>query len=179
MKLMILRHAPALTGGRLAGRSDVAADCSDGDAFVRIRDRIGAVGTVLTSPARRCRQTAAALGWPDAPARAGLWEQDFGLWEGRPYADLPELGPLPPARLARHRPEGGESFEDMAARVQAEIGSLTGDTLLIAHAGTVRAALAIVVGPAALAFTVAPLSLTTLIRAGQDWAVEAVNLVSR
>lgn len=177
MKLMILRHAPPLTGGRLAGRTDVAADCTDGGAFARMRSRIGRVETVLTSPARRCRQTAAMLGWPDAPTRPALWEQDYGVWEGKPYDELPDLGQLPVAALALHCPEGGESFADMASRVQSEIGRLTGDTLLVGHAGTARAALAMVVGAAALSFQIAPLSLTVLRRAGTDWAVETVNLV--
>ena len=41
-----------------------------------------------------------------------------------------------------------------------------------------RAALSMVVGPAALSFAVAPLSLTALQRvgAGADWAVQTVNL---
>lgn len=178
MKLMILRHAPPLTGGRLAGRTDVAADCSDMEAFGWIRERIGSPGMVLSSPARRCLQTAAALGWAAPATAAGLWEQDYGAWEGLAYDALPDLGPLPPAQLALHRPEGGESFDEMTARVRAEIDQLAGDTLVIAHAGTVRAALSMVVGPAALSFAVAPLSLTVLRRAGADWAVESVNVTA-
>lgn len=178
MRLTILRHAPPLNAGRLAGRRDIDADCGDAAAFGWLSRRIGEVPLVLCSPARRCRQTAAALGLAAAEARPALWEQDYGAWEGLAWDALPDLGDLPLARLARHRPEGGESFEDMAARVQAEIAGLTRDTLIIGHAGTVRAALAMVAGPAALAFSVAPLSLTVLRRAATAWAVEAVNLTA-
>ncbi|MDP5305722.1 histidine phosphatase family protein [Paracoccus spongiarum] len=178
MKLMILRHAPALTGGRLAGRRDVDADCSDRDAFARMATRLGEIGEVLSSPARRCLQTAVALGLGDPPTRAALWEQDHGAWEGMALDRLPDLGRMSPADLARHRPDGGESFDDMAARVRPEIEALRGDCLIVAHAGTVRAALAMVVGPAALSFAVAPLSLTVLRRAGPDWSVEAVNVTA-
>ncbi|TGN35032.1 histidine phosphatase family protein, partial [Paracoccus liaowanqingii] len=131
---------------------------------------------VVASPARRCRQTAAALGLTPDRFEPALWEQDLGAWEGLPPEALPDLGPLPPDALARHRPEGGESFDDMAGRVIPVLQALERDTVLIAHAGTVRAALSMVVGPAALSFAVAPLSLTVLRRAGDAWAVDCVNL---
>lgn len=187
VRLAILRHAPALTDGRLAGRSDVDADCSGDAAFRQMRQRIeallGADLRALSSPARRCLQTAAALGLGTPPTRPELWEQDYGAWEGLAYDRLPDLGPLAARDLARHRPEGGESFEDMAARVHPLLRALTRDTLIVAHAGTVRAGLSLVVGPAALSFTVAPLSLTVLSRSGRDghdaeWAIEAVNLTA-
>lgn len=178
VKLMILRHAPPLSNGRLAGRTDVEADCGDAAACDWMRARIGHPGEVLCSPARRCRQTASALGLRADRTADWLWEQDYGAWEGLPYGELPDLGTLPPAELASHRPEGGESFDDMAARIHAGIAGLGRDTLLVAHAGTVRAALALVVGPAALSFSVAPLSLTVLRRAGAGWAVDAVNVTA-
>lgn len=176
MRLKLLRHAPPLNDGRLAGRREVDADCSDSTAFTAMRALIGAPGQILCSPAQRCLQTAEALGFPDPATMPQLWEQNYGQWEGLRFNDLPDLGTLSPAELAAHRPDQGESFDDMAARVRPALQSLSRDTLIIAHAGTVRAALAMIVGPAALSFTVAPLSLTILRRAGPDWAVEAVNL---
>lgn len=175
---MILRHAPPLTDGRLAGRTDVNADCTDAAAFAWMRSRIGSAGRVLASPARRCLQTAQSIGHPPHATDAALWEQDYGAWEGMVYAALPDLGPLPAADLARHRPEGGESFDDMAARVHPVLHGLTEDTLIVAHAGTVRAALSLVVGPAALSFSVSPLSLTELRRTPAGWAIETVNITA-
>ena len=46
--LMILRHAPPMTGGKLAGRSDVDADCSDTAAFAWMRARLGTPAAVLS-----------------------------------------------------------------------------------------------------------------------------------
>ncbi|MFN3274617.1 MAG: histidine phosphatase family protein [Paracoccus sp. (in: a-proteobacteria)] len=187
MRVMILRHAPPLTGGTLAGRLDVAADCSDDAAMgwmaAQIASVTGMTPQVWCSAARRCQQTAAALSLTPARVEPALWEQDYGAWEGLAYADLPDLGPLPPEALARHRPKGGESFLDMAARVQPVLAGLREDTLIVGHAGTVRAGLALVVGAQALSFSVAPLSLTVLRRvgsdgAGADWAVEAVNITA-
>lgn len=176
MRLSILRHAPAVTQGRLAGRRDVPADCSDRDALARVRSRIGVTDHVICSPALRCRQTADALGLTPDAIDPALWEQDFGAWEGLPYAELPDLGPLTTNQLAHHRPEAGESFVDLCARITPALRALTRDTLIVAHAGTVRAALSLVAGNGALSFAVAPLSLTILHRHGDLWSVEATNL---
>ncbi|WP_304616159.1 histidine phosphatase family protein [Paracoccus sp. (in: a-proteobacteria)] len=179
MSLMILRHAAALTGGLVTGRREVEADCSDRAALARMAAQIGRPAQVWSSPARRCLQTAHALGLSPDRILPALLEQDQGEWEGRPLADLPDLGPLSPEALARHRPQGGESFHDMAARARPALVEAPPGTLIVAHAGTVRAALAMVVGARALSFAVAPLSLTILHRIdpeGAEWAVEAVNL---
>ncbi|MEQ1712342.1 MAG: histidine phosphatase family protein [Hyphomicrobium sp.] len=186
-ELILIRHAPALTGGCVAGRRDVAADCSDGPAFAALKAALGAVDNRLTSPALRCRQTAAAL-WPDrsaATADPALWEQDFGDWEGIAFDELPDLGKLSGAVLAEHRPPGGESFADVCARVGPALAALAdhgGRIAIVAHAGTVRAALALALGPAAqagglaLAFHIAPLSLTRITAVpGGGWAVHCVN----
>ena len=179
LRLAIIRHAPPLHGGTLAGRRDIDADCTDAPAFAAmaalLRARMGDA-PALASPALRCVRTAATLGLRH-DTDAALWEQDYGAWEGLPFDRLPDLGPLPVAQLARHRPEGGESFEDMCARVQPALRALVRDTVIVAHAGTVRAALAMVAGPAALSFQVAPLSLTLLRRHGAEWSVEAANMV--
>ncbi|MDB6180239.1 histidine phosphatase family protein [Paracoccus fistulariae] len=176
-RLLLLRHATPLTDGRLAGRRDVAADLSDRAALDRMRGRIGTVARIISSPARRCVMTAQGLGLSPDALDERLWEQDYGAWEGLPFADLPDLGRLPLSDLARHRPDRGESFRDMAARVLPALQALSQDTLIIAHAGTVRAALSRVVGDAALSFAVAPLSLTIL-QCHEDWSVEAVNITA-
>ncbi|WP_282602818.1 histidine phosphatase family protein [Paracoccus sp. PARArs4] len=180
MRLAIIRHAPPLHGGRLAGRRDVDADCTDDAAFATMRAAVArrmAGAATVSSPALRCVKTATTLGLSHRTDET-LWEQDYGAWEGLPFDQLPDLGALPPAQLARHRPEGGESFDDMCARVQPALRALSGDTVVVAHAGTVRSALAMVVGPSALSFRVAPLSLTILTRHGDDWAVELSNLTA-
>lgn len=168
-RLLIARHAPLSTPG-LAGRRDVAADCSDLTGLDWLRGQIG-TAQLWSSPALRCRQTCAAMGLQPRIIEA-LWEQNFGIWE---QDGAPDLGPLSPDALAAHRPEQGESFLDMAARVQPVLNAVQGEVALLAHAGTVRAALALVVGAAALSFQIAPLSLTALSRYPGGWAVEYVN----
>ncbi|MFV0300037.1 MAG: histidine phosphatase family protein [Paracoccus sp. (in: a-proteobacteria)] len=179
MLLYLVRHAPAVTQGRLTGRRDVPADCSDEAALAEFRRHLPDRATVWASPAQRCRMTVNALQLAAPEFYADLWEQDFGAWEGLPYQQLPDLGSLSHAALANHRPPGGESFELMASRVRARLYQARGDTVIIAHGGTVRAALTMVVGPAALAFEIDPLSLTILRGSGPDWSAMTVNWTVR
>lgn len=185
-ELHLIRHAPAITEGRMAGRRDVAADCSDALAFAALRGALGAVDHKVISPALRCVQTAAQL-WPDAaPAQdARLWEQDFGAWEDMPFSDLPDLGPLSVADLAAHRPPNGESFVDLYERVAPalqELAARGGKVAIVVHAGVIRAALGLALGQAAqgLAFQIAPLSLTSIIALpGGAWSISGVNRMRR
>jgi len=170
-EMMLIRHAPSDHGGRLCGRTDVPAMIS-ADALRPLQAMLASVPIRVVSPALRCRQTAEAL-WPgdsDMIQDARLWEQDFGAQDGQPLCRLPELGQLSPEDLAAHCYPGGESFDDMAKRVTpalehwAECARETGPVAIVAHAGTVRAALAHAMGNAgaALCFEIAPLSLTRI-----------------
>lgn len=184
-ELILIRHAPALTGGRLCGRTDVPARFEDADAVARLAEALADLRQVVTSPALRCRQTASAL-FPQItpPQDARLWEQDFGAEDGMALTDLPDLGPLSSEALATHRPPEGESFADMVARVTPALQELgakaiaDGPLAVVAHAGTVRAGLALAMGttPAALTFEVVPLSVTRLRCFNGAWSIVCVNV---
>lgn len=180
--IWLIRHAPSVDGGAMAGRRDVAADCADIARLLGVRERVGlaASDTLIASPALRCQQTSAAL-FARAPAlNPRLWEQDFGDWEGLPYADLPDLGPLAQPDLAAYSPPKGESFNDLAARVWPVLQGLrAGRHIIVAHAGVIRAGLGLTLGAAhlGLGFSIAPLSLTRMscdVATG-TWAVHFVN----
>lgn len=178
-ELYLIRHAPKLDDGRMAGRRDVDSDCSDLAAFAALRARMGAVDDVITSPARRCLQTAAAL-LPHMPSTQDprLWEQDFGQWEGLAYGDLPDLGPLSTAEIAAHRPPSGESFNDLCARALPALQGLRGKVAIVTHAGVIRAALGWALGrqEAGLTFQVASLSVTKItVLADGQCAIGFVN----
>lgn len=176
----LIRHAP-VGDGLLSGRRDPDA-CLDLGAAEALAAALGCPDRLVASPARRCCRTAAAL-WPDLPCETDprLWEQAFGAWEGRAPADLPDLGPLSPEALAAAAPHGGESFADLVARTVPALEALAtgGSVAVVAHAGTIRAALARATGsaPGALAFQVAPLSLTRMTATSAGWSVVCVNRV--
>ena len=187
-ELLLIRHAPAFHDGRLAGRRDVPADCSNAQAFAALRSAIGAVEFRIASPALRCLQTTAAL-WPELlepETDVRLWEQDFGAWEELSFAAVPDLGTLPPEELVRYRAPSGESFAGLCERTAPALSTLAGRggrIALVAHAGTVRAAMALALKSqvAALTFQVAPLSLTRLTvtrsneTGGTNWSIGCVN----
>jgi alpha-ribazole phosphatase len=154
----------------------------------------------ITSGARRCTQTAQTLAAAcgQAPAlhvEPDLAEQDFGAWQGRTHDEIAAAEPEAAARFwqdpAGCAPPGGESFAATLTRVVESIERLAAthgarDLVLVAHAGTVRAALAHAVGlapAAALRFAIDPLSLTRLDRfapsaehGAAEWRVTCVNL---
>ncbi|WP_371931758.1 histidine phosphatase family protein [Mameliella sp. MMSF_3552] len=170
-ELLLIRHAPALHDGRLCGRMDVPADLGEAAVWEPLQALVSEIDHRVVSPALRCRQTAHAL-WPAATPEqdARLWEQDFGAHDGLRFDEIPDIGALSSEELAEHRPPGGESFADMVARVWpaleelAEKARQAGPVAVVAHAGTVRAGLALALGavPPALGFEVAPWSVTRL-----------------
>ncbi len=183
--LLLIRHAPSRPPGRLYGRADARARTDGEPGIAALRGLLRRVERRVSSPARRCVETAAAI-WPDGPppgVDARLWEQDFGEWDGKPFTEIPDLGPLPPEQLAAHRPPGGESFDDLvrrAAPALREIAEAHRDApiAIIAHAGTIRAALALALGAngPALAFEIAPLSVTRLrLLAGGGFSIGCTN----
>jgi len=171
-ELLLIRHAPVAQPGLLAGRSDLPARLPGAAEIAAARRVLAALGAdparLIVSPARRCRETATAL-FPEAEPLIDprLWEQDFGAWDGRPMAEMPDLGPQARVALAAMCPPGGESFLQAAARILPAIEAATtapGIVTIIAHAGTIRAALgqALAAPEAGLAFEIAPLSATRI-----------------
>lgn len=186
-ELLLIRHAPSLADGRLCGRQDVAADLDAAPGLDVLKRALCDVPRLMTSTAKRCRQTAAAL-WPDRPppeVDKRLWEQDFGDWDGMAYADIPDLGDLDRDALAKHCPPNGESFAAMCDRalgaLREQASTDAGPIAIVAHAGTVRAGLSLALGNRAdaLAFEIAPLSVTRLRYLGGDaFSIIAVNWIA-
>jgi len=182
--LLLIRHAPSEPQGRLYGRVDVPARIEGEPGIAALRELLDGVGRRVSSPARRCRETATAI-WPDGPAEvdARLWEQDFGAWDGKPFSEIPDVGPLPTEQLAAHRPPGGESFNDVVRRATPALREIAeanreAPVAVIAHAGTIRAALALALGAngPALAFEIAPLSVTRLrLLPSGDFSITCTN----
>jgi alpha-ribazole phosphatase len=201
-----IRHAPVINpDGLIYGQVDLDAETADPAPFRALAARLPADPVLLVTPLRRTHQTLAALRphapWPAEPAAGpaadpaiepDLIEQSFGDWQGQPReAVYGALGRRHPFWLspAATRPPGGESFVDLMARTAAAIDRLSAahagrDVVVVAHGGTIRAAVAAALDldpEAALRLAVDTLSLTRLDRIPTDdgppaWRIGAVNV---
>lgn len=186
-----IRHAP-VSGppGLLKGRLDLPSDTSDAALFTGQAALLPQGAVCITSTRLRTRQTYQALveaGFAGGPpvAEPGFDEQDFGQFEGRIWGALgaePAVAAFlaDPANVA---PPGGESFAALVQRVGdaiARVGARHAgeDIVVVAHAGTIRAALAVALGispAAALAFAIEHVSLTRIDAVGAAWRVLGVS----
>ena len=147
-RVALLRHADTTWSreGRIQGRADppLAENVS-----VRLPEACQGM-RIVTSPLRRCVQTAALLGAPDAPREPRLVEMDWGEWEGETIAALRErLGEEMRENEARgldFRPPNGESPREVLLRVQTWLREVATPTLAVTHRGVIRAVLALATG---------------------------------
>jgi broad specificity phosphatase PhoE len=107
------------------------------------------LAAIYSSDLRRALDTARAVASRhriDVVARRDLREVDVGSWSGRSRAELESEFP---DQLARWEDgakgwEGGESYEEMSARVIRAVGDIVAShpgrhVLVVSHGGTVRA----------------------------------------
>jgi broad specificity phosphatase PhoE len=110
-----------------------------------------AIAVVWTSPMQRATATAEivseATGAP-VSVLAGLAESDRGHWEGRPVAELrrtePERFAAFEAATEGFAFPGGESLAGQVARTRSALDQVAagpGPALVVAHVGTIRAAM--------------------------------------
>ena len=159
-QLWLVRHAlPLVDKGICYGQLDVSADvqatrhCAQ-ELAKALPNRIA----VITSPLQRCELLAKELQSlrPDSAYKTEpkLQELNFGQWEGRPWADIPEAELTAWTNdFANHRAGGtGESTTQFMARVATAFDALdsTRDTLWVTHAGVIRAATLIAQGVRAI-----------------------------
>lgn len=195
-----VRHAPIAppNDGRINGQLDVDVVVDEKAAFAGLARALPQNALWLTSALSRTAKTARAVfdaGYGEKPLHgdAALNEQDFGDWTGRAWTDIDADGAAQDfwQDPGNTRTPGGESFADQVARTAEVMMRLSaenpdGDIVAVAHAGTIRAALAVAldVDPnVAMAFKVDTLSLTRLDHIaghkagwrGGAWAVQSVN----
>lgn len=186
-----VRHAP-VPGPRdqIKGRLDLPSDTSDTHTFSVQAARLPKDAIVYTSSRIRTQQTLAAL------VNAGFEgqipkiepdfdEQDFGQFQGHTWSALagdPKLDAFwaDPANTA---PPNGESFADLVRRAgrgieRVGIAHAGRDVVVVAHAGTIRAALCVAMNispAAALTFAIQTVSITQIEAIGPAWRVMGVN----
>jgi alpha-ribazole phosphatase len=154
MRLYLLRHGDTGRSGHMDGRTDHPLTPKGWQQMERQTSGLN-WSRIVTSPLMRAQAPATTLA-----RRAGArlvvdpdWsELDFGLWDGRLRADIEE-DPEARQRLANFYsdpiapgPPGGETWGDLQTRVARAVQSLLSEasaenTLVIAHGGSIRAAL--------------------------------------
>ncbi|MCA2219398.1 bifunctional RNase H/acid phosphatase [Jidongwangia harbinensis] len=136
-RLILVRHGEtALTKeGRYSGRGDVPlSDEGQAQAMAaggRVAGLARDVAAVVSSPLSRCTRTAeliaTELGGVPVTVLDDLIECDFGAWEGLTFAEVQKRWPdemtawLASTTVA---PPGGESFEAVAERARAAVGTV-------------------------------------------------------
>jgi 2,3-bisphosphoglycerate-dependent phosphoglycerate mutase len=133
--VLLIRHGrtSANTAGVLAGRSSgVVLDDVGHRQVAEAAERIAAVPVkaIVTSPLRRCRQTAQALGAARSDAspilvEQGLVECGYGEWTGKSLRELSKekLWGAVQQQPSAVRFPGGESMVEMASRA---VGAIRG-----------------------------------------------------
>lgn len=148
-RLFLIRHAPIIHDGCYTGWRDV--DCVLPNSYQpESLAMLPAHAKWISSDLKRSKQTAHWLmdhveHADELHLESRLREQHFGDWEGRNYDDVfsetPQIDWEHPATII---PSNGESFIDMCTRVQLYLNGLAeGDYVIVAHAGTIKAALGI------------------------------------
>ena len=148
MKLALVRHpATAAPPDTCYGRLDVALHPHSGAALRAIVAALARMPArhVWSSPARRCRDTAAAITASlhlRLRVDGRLRELDFGAWEGRAWTTLPrdelDRWAASPASFA---PPGGESGASLLTRITSfhtELQHAQQDCIVVAHGGSLK-----------------------------------------
>ena len=147
MALVLIRHtAVADAEGLCYGALDLALADSAPQDIAAVLAQVESLDAVITSPATRCRQLAAALAVRDAcplTVEPALRELDFGLWEGCRWDDIDRAQSDPWAEDPWNRaPPGGECEASMWHRLQGwlEASPLVAGArvAVVAHGGPLR-----------------------------------------
>ena len=156
--IFLIRHGETDTArlGLYGGLRDEPLNAAGRAQAARLAARFAAArwGTVHTSTLSRARATAAPLAASAGGARveehAALREMDYGDWTGLGIEEVARRWPEAYAMWRARDPAlvipGGESARDFMARVTAKVAALResadGDLVVVAHGGSVKAALA-------------------------------------
>jgi broad specificity phosphatase PhoE len=183
-RLLLARHAATAATRATRFPVDEPLDERGLAAAARLGVALPAGCETLTSPALRCRQTAAAAGLREPTVEPALAECDFGAWGGRSLADVDEAEAEAWMTDPRARPHGGESLAAFAARVSGWLdgqAQLEGRAVAVTHGGVVKAAVAHALGAPLDAFwriDAAPLAITELHARDGRWTVTRVNCMA-
>ena len=146
-RLFLVRHGPTHAKS-MVGWSDLPADLSDRAALDRLSSALPDEALVVSSDLSRAADTASAIarGRRRLDHLPDLREIHFGAWELRTWKDIDAEDP---ARIRAYwespgdvRPPGGESWNEVCARVDRAIDGLITthqgrDLIVVGHFGQI------------------------------------------
>lgn len=152
MTLYVVRHGrtEANASGLLLGRADPALDAVGRAQAARIAAALPTGPRVVSSPLRRCVETAAAIvAAPETDER--LVELDYGDLDLRPFSEVPSETWARWRADPDFRPAGGETLTELGGRVAEVLDELApaavdDDVVVVTHVSPVKAALAWALG---------------------------------
>jgi broad specificity phosphatase PhoE len=174
-RLLLIRHASTAASDSAAFPLDEPLTEVGRRLAAGLRDVLASGVEAFSSPALRCRQTAAAAGFHEHVIEPAIAECDFGSWAGRTLAEIHASDPDAATRWMTDpaaRPHGGESLLDLLARVGGWLDACEPPSVAITHGGVIKAAVVHALGAPVDAFwriAVAPLSIVELIRRCDTW----------
>ncbi|GAA3223217.1 bifunctional RNase H/acid phosphatase [Dactylosporangium siamense] len=137
LRMVLVRHGetPYTIEKRYSGRSDIPLSESGRDQAARAAGRVRALApdlaVAVSSPLRRCLETAAALGTVfgglETVVEPDLVECDFGEWDGMTFAEVRAAYPNELDRWLASplvAPPGGESMQQVTIRVRRALRRL-------------------------------------------------------
>ncbi|MBI4231516.1 MAG: histidine phosphatase family protein, partial [Planctomycetes bacterium] len=160
-RLFLIRHGEtdAARSGDFAGQRDDPLNATGLEQARKIASRFAHLrwGTVHSSTLSRARQTAQALARATGARvveHVDLREMDYGDWVGLPPGEIERRWPAEYGRWRGRSADlaipGGESIAQVRARVErsvrAQCEAQDGDLVIVAHGGSVKVALACLMG---------------------------------
>lgn len=149
--MIFLRHpTPDVPSGTCYGHLDLGLSAAAPKEILRAVNRLKPPRRLASSPLRRCLGLAEAIS-----DRFGikietddrLKELNFGAWEGRHWDRISRFESDPWAEdPMTQAPPGGETFAALIDRVGGALDDLSPETVVVTHAGPIRAARMILSG---------------------------------
>lgn len=187
LTLYVVRHGETdwNLAGRLQGQTDIPLnDTGRGQAQrngLRLKQELGGCRETIdfiASPLGRAYETMQilrrAIGLPGEGFATDdrLKEISYGLFEGRTWQQLPPIDSVGVARASdpfNWRPDGGESYGDLAERARGWLGDIERDAVIVTHGGITRVLRGLVlgIGPDRVPTLKVPQDRILVLRAGE------------
>jgi broad specificity phosphatase PhoE len=185
--LIVVRHGrtEANASGVLLGRLDPGLDDLGRRQAEALAPALAGAHRVVTSPLRRTRETAAALGLPVTVDERWI-ELDYGALDGVPMRDVPAEVWSRWVADVDFAPEGGESLAALGLRVRTACDDLAEeaadrDIVVVTHVSPVKAAVAWALGvgdEVSWRLYVAPASVTRIAVGPPRRSLHAFNAIA-